>query len=70
MAVVAALALAAFAALSYFKVLHIDVTTMKQNYDSAFGWAQGQAGKIKDVVMAALPSATSAVVGFFFGFKK
>jgi uncharacterized membrane protein (Fun14 family) len=70
MAVVAVLAVAGFAALSYFKVLHIDVTTLKDNYDSVAGWAQGQAGKIKDVVMAALPSTTSAFVGFFFGFKK
>jgi uncharacterized membrane protein (Fun14 family) len=70
MAVIAAVAIAAIVALSYFKVINVDFTTMKENYDSFAGWAQGQAGKLKDAALAYLPSATSGLAGFVLGLKK
>jgi uncharacterized membrane protein (Fun14 family) len=70
MAVLTAVVVTAIVVLSYFKVINIDFTTMKDNYESFAGWAQGQVGRLKDVVMASLPSTTSAAVGFFLGFKR
>jgi uncharacterized membrane protein (Fun14 family) len=70
MAALAALVVGAIVVLSYFKVLPIDFATMRTNYDSFAGWAQGQIGGLKDAVMNTLPSAMSATVGFFLGFKK
>lgn len=70
MAVISAVAIAAIVALSYFKVINIDFTTMKENYDTFAGWAQGQVGKLKDVTLAYLPAASSGVVGFVLGLKK
>ncbi len=70
MAVIAAVAIAAIVALSYFQVINVDFTTMKENYDSFAGWAQAQVGKFKDVVLTSLPSAGSALAGFVLGLKK
>ncbi|HEV7299432.1 MAG TPA: FUN14 domain-containing protein [Tepidisphaeraceae bacterium] len=70
MAALAAIIVTAIVVLSYFKVINVDFTTMKDNYDSVAGWAQSQAVKLKDLVLAALPSTTSAAIGFFLGFKR
>jgi uncharacterized membrane protein (Fun14 family) len=59
-----------FFVLTYFNVLNLDVAGMQTQYDSVVGWVSTQAGRLKDVVFAALPSSTSAAAGFFVGFKR
>lgn len=70
MAIVTAVAVAGIVGLSYFEILPIDFATMRTNYDTAADWMQGQAGWIKDVAVAFLPSATAGGFGFFVGFLR
>ena len=70
MAALAAIIVTAIVVLSYFQVINVDFSTMKANYESAAAWAKGEAVKLKDLVLAALPSTTSAAIGFFLGFKR
>lgn len=57
-------------ALSYFHVLNIDMSSVKTEYASASAWLGDQASRLKDVVLHALPSTSSAAVGFLSGFKR
>ena len=70
MAVISAAAIALIVGLSYFEVLPIDFTTMRENYDSAGEAVGGYAGRAKDAAMTFLPSATAATAGFFAGFLR
>ena len=68
MAAITALVVVGIVALSYFEVINVDFTTMRQNYDSAAGWVTEQGYRFKDAITTFLPSAASAGVGFFVGF--
>lgn len=68
MAAITALAIAAIVGLSYFEVINVDFTTMRQNYDGAAEWISAQGEWLKDAAMGVLPSLGAAGVGFFFGF--
>ena len=68
MAALTALVVVGLVGLSYFEVLNIDFTTMRQNYDSFSGWISDQGYRLKDMIVAFLPGATSAAFGFFVGF--
>jgi uncharacterized membrane protein (Fun14 family) len=68
MAAITAVVVVGLVSLSYFEVLNIDFTTMRQNYDSFSSWISDQGYRFKDMIVAFLPSATSAAVGFFVGF--
>jgi uncharacterized membrane protein (Fun14 family) len=70
MAAITAAVTAVFLLLSYFQVLNVDLTTMKVNYDSAAQWLGDQVGRLKEVVMNAVPSSASVTIGFLSGFKK
>ena len=70
MAAVTAVVVAGIACLSYFEVFDIDFGIMRQNYDTAAGWAGDQVGQVKDFVVNFLPSATAAAVGGFAGFLR
>ena len=59
-----------FAGLSYFHVVNVDLTAMKTKYASATEWLEDQGGRLKNVAVGALPSSTSAMAGFFAGFKR
>jgi uncharacterized membrane protein (Fun14 family) len=67
---ITALIAALIFALSYFHVLNIDMTAVKTEYASVSAWAGDQVARLKDLVMHALPSSSSAAVGFFAGFKR
>jgi uncharacterized membrane protein (Fun14 family) len=68
MAAITALLVVGLVGLSYFEVVNVDFTTMRQNYDSFAEWISDQGYRFKDMIVAFLPSATSAAVGFFIGF--
>ena len=73
MAAITAVAVGALAAASWFNVLDVvdvDFDAMRDNYDSAAGWAKGQVGALKDLVVNFLPSATASGLGFFSGFLR
>jgi len=70
MAALAAVATAGFVGLSYFEVINLDFTVMRENYDSATAWLSSQAGRVKDLLLAIFPSATAAGAGFFSGVLK
>lgn len=68
MAAITAVVIAGIVGLSYFEVLNIDFTSMRQNYDSFAGWLSDQGYRAKDMIVGVLPSFTAAVSGFFVGF--
>lgn len=70
MAALAAVATAGFIGLSYFEVINLDFTVMRDNYDSATAWLNSQAGRVKDLMLTIFPSATAAGTGFFAGVLK
>jgi uncharacterized membrane protein (Fun14 family) len=70
MAALTAVAVAAVFALSYFQVLDVDTDNLRDNYDTAAGWAKGQVDGVKDLVMSFLPSVTASTVGFVVGFLR
>ena len=70
MAVLAAVATAGIVALSYFEVINLDFTLMKDNYESASGWIGEQAERVKDFAMDLAPSLVAVTVGFFVGVMK
>ena len=57
-------------ALSYFQILNVDMTLVKNETAHATSWLSDQGYRLKDMLFSALPSSTSAAVGFFMGFKK
>jgi uncharacterized membrane protein (Fun14 family) len=57
-------------ALSYFGVLNIDFTAARESYDSAMQWLTAQGTRLKDVVMAHLPSSGGGAVGAFLGLRR
>ncbi|MEM7806745.1 MAG: FUN14 domain-containing protein [Planctomycetota bacterium] len=70
MAALTAVAVAAIVGLSYFNVLDVDTTILRENYDSAAEWTKGQAGGVKDIVMRFLPSTVASTAGFAVGFLR
>ncbi len=70
MAAVTAVVVGGIVCLSYFEVFDIDFDAMRQNADTASGWAKDQAGGLKNIVVNFLPSATAATVGGFTGFLR
>ncbi len=69
--VVGALLLAAIVAgMSYFHIINIDLTPVKEGVEHSEGWLADQAGRLKAVVLDALPSTGAGVFGFIMGFKK
>ncbi len=68
MAAVTAVVVAGLVVLSYFEVIGIDLSIMRQNYDSFAGWASAQAYGLRDFATGILPSFGAGIVGFFFGF--
>jgi uncharacterized membrane protein (Fun14 family) len=59
-----------FFALTYFNVVNVDLTAAQQTYDSAREWLTDQATRLKDVVLAHLPSSASGGLGVFIGFRR
>ena len=59
-----------FFALTYFNVVNVDLTSAQQTYDGAREWLTDQATRLKDVVLAHLPSSASGGVGVFIGFRR
>ena len=70
MAAITAIVLTALVALSYFQVLNIDFTFMRQNYETFAGWLNSQAWQLKAAVGGVLPSTVATATGFFFGFRR
>jgi hypothetical protein len=48
----------------------VDLTAAQQTYDSAREWLTDQATRLKDVVLAHLPSSASGGLGAFIGFRR
>ena len=59
-----------FFALTYFNVVNVDLTSAQQTYDGAREWLTDQATRLKDVILAHLPSSASGGVGAFIGFRR
>ena len=57
-------------ALSYYNVLNIDFSTAERTYASASEWLTDQAARLKDVLVAHLPSSASGGLGAFIGFRR
>ena len=70
MAAITAVVITALVALSYFQVLNVDFTLMRQNYETYAGWLQSQAWQLKGAVGGVLPSTVATACGFFFGFRR
>ncbi len=69
-AAVTAVAVAAVVGLSYFEIIDVDFTTMRDNYGSAAEATRGFGSQLKDLVLGRLPSATAALGGFVVGFLR
>ena len=61
-----------FLGLSYLHIIHVnlDLTPVKEGVQQSEGWLADQAGRLKEVVLDALPSTGAGVLGFFVGFKR
>ena len=70
MALIAMLGVGAFAALSYFGVMNVDMTQAQHAFNSATEWITTQGTKLFDVVKAHLPSTGGAGLGAFLGFRR
>jgi uncharacterized membrane protein (Fun14 family) len=64
------LTIGAAAALSYFHVVNVDLTAVRTETAQATGWLADQGYRLKDMLFNALPSSTSAGIGFLLGFKR
>jgi len=58
------------AALSYFHIFNIDFTAVHRAYDSNAAWINDQAMRLKDVIVAHLPSTTTGAAGVWFGTRR
>ncbi len=67
---ISALIVSAAMALSYFHIMNVDLTMVKAQTAQATNWISDQGYRLKDVLFHALPSSTSAGIGFFLGLKR
>ena len=70
MAFLALLAVGGLFALSYFGVINVDMTAVREGSASAAHWLTSQADRLKDVIVAHLPSAGGGTLGAFLGFRR
>jgi uncharacterized membrane protein (Fun14 family) len=70
MAFFAILAGAALMALSYFGVINVDLSSAREHYASVMHWLSDQGMRLKDVVIAHLPSSSGGAVGAYLGFRR
>jgi uncharacterized membrane protein (Fun14 family) len=61
---------AAAAALSYFHVINVDLSSVKAQSGQVTSWLVDQGMRLKDMIFAHLPSTTAAGAGFLFGMKR
>jgi uncharacterized membrane protein (Fun14 family) len=66
----ALLAGAALLALSYFGVINVDLSSAREQYGSALHWLSDQGMRLKDMLLAHLPSSGGGAVGAFLGFRR
>jgi uncharacterized membrane protein (Fun14 family) len=66
----ALLAGAALLALSYFGVINVDLSSAREHYASALHWLSDQGARLKDAVIAHLPSSGGGALGAFLGFRR
>jgi uncharacterized membrane protein (Fun14 family) len=66
----AALGVGAMLALSYFGILNIDFTAAREHYATAVHWLTDQSYRLKDLIIAHLPSSTGGAFGAFLGFRR
>lgn len=66
----ALLAGAALMALSYFGVINVDFSSAREHYGSAVHWLSDQGARLKDVLLAHLPSSSGGALGAFLGFRR
>ena len=57
-------------ALSYYHVINIDMTHVRDVAQSNMEWITDQATRIKDLAMAHLPSSSGGAAGAFFGLRR
>ncbi len=57
-------------ALSYFRVINIDFSSARGEYATAMHWLTDQGTRIKDIVIAHLPSTGGGSLGAFLGFRR
>ena len=57
-------------ALSYYHIMNVDMTLVKDQTAQATSWLADQGYRLRDMLFHALPSSSGATVGFILGFKK
>jgi uncharacterized membrane protein (Fun14 family) len=70
MLVIAVLLVGGLLALSYFGILHVDLSAAQQHYNNTSDWILDQATRLKDMIMAKLPTTSTWTIGFIAGFKR
>jgi len=58
------------AALNYFHILNIDFTAVHRAYENNADWINDQAMRLKDLLVAHLPSTTTGAAGVWFGTRR
>lgn len=69
-AILGALAVCSVLALSYFRVVNIDLSTARDQWTTHGEWITQQAVKLRDVLWSHLPSSTAAIVGVGVGLMR
>jgi uncharacterized membrane protein (Fun14 family) len=67
MAILTALAIVTIVLLSYFRVINVDFTLVREQWDSNSEWIIAQGTKLKDLVWQYFPSSTAGVAGLIVG---
>jgi uncharacterized membrane protein (Fun14 family) len=67
---IAALAVLALLALSYFNVINIDLSQAERHYESAVAWAGDQGQRLGKALAEHLPSSLAGFAGLFVGFRR
>jgi uncharacterized membrane protein (Fun14 family) len=57
-------------ALSYFGIIDVDFVAIRAHYADAAAWVTAQGMKLKDAVVAHLPSTGAGTLGAFLGFRR
>jgi uncharacterized membrane protein (Fun14 family) len=70
MALLALIAFGGLFALSYFGVIQVDLVAIRAHYADAAAWVFAQGEKVKDAIVAHLPSAGAGGLGAFLGFRR
>jgi uncharacterized membrane protein (Fun14 family) len=67
---IAAAGMAIMGALTYFRIINIDMSSAQQQYDSAMHWLTDQSWRAAQAIIAHIPGSASSFAGMFIGFRR